>query len=342
MFPDSKIDMPENKTTTIGFLLFPGFPMACLTSMIEPLRAANEISGTRVFRWLLVAEHAERIMSSAEVGFDAPVALAECDNPDLLFLLSAPTGVFRDPRAGAAILRKLARHGTVLGAISGGVFPLVRTGLMAERTVSVHWCYETAFRAAFPDIHASDDVIVMDRARYTVSGAAAAFDLALRLVQDRLGADIAHEVACWFQHPLMRGQGVRQQLPTAESAVGGDGLPELVSRCVTLFAGRMQDPVSIAEVAQLNGVTPRQIERAFKRATGLSPTHFYRSMRMKLARQMVVYSKNSMADISAAVGYGSAATMVAHYRQAHGLTPSADRQRANAFRVEGNAPIPSM
>jgi transcriptional regulator GlxA family with amidase domain len=65
-------------------------------------------------------------------------------------------------------------------------------------------------------------------------------------------------------------------------------------------------------------------------------------MRMKLARQMVVYSKDSMADISAAVGYGAAATMVAHYRHAHGLTPSADRQRANAFRVEGNAPIPSM
>ncbi len=30
----------------IGFLIFPGFPMACLTSMIEPMRAANEISGT--------------------------------------------------------------------------------------------------------------------------------------------------------------------------------------------------------------------------------------------------------------------------------------------------------
>ena len=29
----------------LGFLMFPGFPMACLTSAIEPLRAANEIVG---------------------------------------------------------------------------------------------------------------------------------------------------------------------------------------------------------------------------------------------------------------------------------------------------------
>ena len=43
-------------TRTLGFLLFPGFPMACLTSAIEPLRAANEISGRAVFGWKLIAE----------------------------------------------------------------------------------------------------------------------------------------------------------------------------------------------------------------------------------------------------------------------------------------------
>ena len=40
----------------LGFLMFPGFPMACLTSAIEPLRAANEITGRQEFVWKLVAE----------------------------------------------------------------------------------------------------------------------------------------------------------------------------------------------------------------------------------------------------------------------------------------------
>jgi transcriptional regulator GlxA family with amidase domain len=41
--------MNDVKTQSVGFLIFEGFPMACLTSMIEPLRAANEISGQEAF-----------------------------------------------------------------------------------------------------------------------------------------------------------------------------------------------------------------------------------------------------------------------------------------------------
>ena len=55
-----------------------------------------------------------------------------------------------------------------------------------------------------------------------------AFDLALRLIEDRLGADIAHEVACWFQHPTMRGEGVRQRVPMRPTAE--PDLPKLVAR----------------------------------------------------------------------------------------------------------------
>ena len=326
----------------ISFLIFPGFPMACLTSMIEPLRAANEIAGCNAFRWSLTGEQAGRVMSSAEVAFEADHALADAPTPDLLFLLSSPTARFDAPRKGDGRLRTLARHGCTLGGISGGVFPLVRSGVMVGQPVSVHWCYETAFRAEFPQMKSSSDVIVTAPRRYTASGAAAAFDLALRLIEDQLGQGIAHEVACWFQHPLMRGEGVQQRVPLAQATETGEPLPELVERAVAMFAARLSDPVSIAEVAQETGVTPRQIERAFKKATGQSPTHYYRAMRMKAARQLVVYSKDRVCDIAEAVGYGSAASMVTHYRAAFGLSPQEDRDSINRFRVEGNAPVPSV
>ena len=54
---------------TLGFLLFPGFPMACVTSAIEPLRAANEIAGKEVFRWKLVSENGDNVVASANVVF---------------------------------------------------------------------------------------------------------------------------------------------------------------------------------------------------------------------------------------------------------------------------------
>ena len=189
--------MNDVKTQSVGFLIFEGFPMACLTSMIEPLRAANEISGQEAFSWSLVAETMAKRRSSAGISFEPDLALSDLTRPDYLFLLSPPRAQFANAKAGFGALRALARHGAVLGGVSGGVFPLVRSGVMAGHVVSVHWCYDAAFRSEFPEVQASDRVIEVASRRYTASGAAAAFDLSLRLIETRLGADVATEVACW-------------------------------------------------------------------------------------------------------------------------------------------------
>ncbi|MEL6617742.1 MAG: GlxA family transcriptional regulator [Pseudomonadota bacterium] len=322
----------------IGFLIFPGFPMACLTSVIEPLRAANEIAGADVFDWTLVSEGGGQVTSSARVAFEPDMTLNQIEGMDVLFVLASPTSRFVDARAGNGALRRLDRHGGILGAISGGVFPLVRSGVMAGHKCSVHWCYETAFRAEFPEIGMTDDVITMDRRRYTVSGAASAFDLALHLIADRLGPEIAHEVACWFQHATARGEGVQQRIPTQPSA--SPSTPSLVVRATAMFAARIENPVSVAEVANTLGVTPRQVERAFKKATGQSPSHYYRHMRMKAARQLVLYSNDTVLSIAQAVGYTSSTPLMAHYRDAFGVSPHEDRQRINSSRLRGNVPLP--
>lgn len=334
--------MTESKTSQLGFLIFDGFPMACLTSVIEPLRAANEIVGHAAFGWTLFGELGDRVLSSAQVAFETSGVLDAQIRVDHLFLLSSPTETFATPTQTSAVLRSLSRHGVPMVAISGGVFPVLRAGLVQHDPVSVHWCYEAAFRAEFPDAQVSGDVIVAGPRVSSVSGAAAAFDFALHVIEEKLGRDIAHEVACWFQHPLVRGEGVRQTVPIAQAPDTGDRLPDLVAQAIALWAQDLSVSVPISAVAQHTGVTPRQVERAFKAATGQSPSHYYRGMRMKAARQLVMYSKDPVADIAAAVGYASATPLITHYRNAYGVTPSEDRRRVNQFRVSGNAPVPSV
>ena len=89
----------------------------------------------------------------------------------------------------------------------------MRTGVMEGPPVSAHWCYEAAFQVEFPSVAALSDVIVSRNRGYTAPGASAAFDLALILIEDALGSEVAHEVACWFQHPMMRGEGLKQRKP---------------------------------------------------------------------------------------------------------------------------------
>ncbi len=326
---------------TIGFLLFPGFPMACLTSVIEPLRAANEISGAGVFDWVLVSETEATVASSAAIPFQPAALLGEVPHLDYLLMLSAPSARFADPRS-AAHLRRLGRHGCTLGAISGGVFPLVRSGAVAGERVSVHWCYNAAFAAEFPDAVHSDEVIEITGCCVTASGAAAAFDLALSLIETDLGSDVAMEVACWFQHPMMRKPGVRQTVPVRQADGTGLASSPLVARAVDLFAADLSTPVSVGDLARQLAITPRHLERSFKQATGQNPTNYLRGLRMQAARQIIMYTNDAVADVAAAVGYASARHFSRHYRAAYGMSPQDDRKRINLYRTERNRRMPSV
>ena len=332
--------MTVNKNIEIGFLIFPGFPMACLTSMIEPLRAANEISGDEIFTWKLVSERGERVEASAKVWFEPDLALDQTDDLTQLFVLSGPSSRFDNPLKSEGKLRKLARHGMIMGGVSGGVFPLARAGLLDGHTTSVHWCYEGAFKVEFPDLVSTEDVIAIDRGRVTASGAAAAFDLSLHLIERVMGPGVATEVACWFQHPHVRGEGISQRKPTLNGESAHDMLPPIVRQAIEMFSDHIEDPVNIADVANAVGVSARQLERLFHQTTGMTPLLYYRTIRMRVARQLVLYSKDTMIQIAAAVGYASSGTLIQNYEDIFKIHPSKDREKINMFRVRENAIVP--
>lgn len=316
----------------LGFLLMDGFPMACLTSAIEPLRAANEITGRKEFAWTLISETGAPVRSSAEVRFDPDLALDAAEGLDSVMILSSPTSAFENPRRAYGQLRWLDRSGVVLGAFSGGIFPLARSGLMTGHRCSVHWCYEAAFKAEFPDIEPSPSVILRDRRRYTVSGAGAVFDLMLRLVEERLGRDTMTEVACWFQHPFVRDEDASQKVPVAKQGGTDDMLPEPIRAAIRIFEDHIEDPIQIADVAAAVDLSERHLERCFKQATGQSPLKYYRLLRLKKARQRVLYSNDTITEIAQSVGYASSTPMARHYAEAFGVNPNDERRRLNGLR----------
>ncbi len=324
--------MTKDTPLRLGFLMFDGFPMACLTSAIEPLRAANEIMGQRHFTWVLVAETAAPVRSSAEVRFEPDTTLADCGPLDQLFLLAPPTAQFTDPRRSPARLRWLDRTGTTLGAFSGGIFPLARAGLMEGHGCSVHWCYDAAFKSEFPKVQASEAAILREGRRTTVSGAGAVFDLMLILIEDRLGRACRTEVACWFQHPFVRDESARQKVPVAKGAGTNDALPPPIRQAITLFDAHIDDPLRIPDVAAAVNMSERHFERLFKRETGQSPLRYYRLLRLSKARQRVLYSNDKLSDIATAVGYTRSAPMARHYAEAFGVTPQAERRLSAGLR----------
>ncbi len=330
------------KPITLGFLIFPGFPMACLTSAIEPLRAANEISGEQAFRWQILAEGTGPIASSAGVSFAPDLRLSEAAELDHVFFVASPDGSFDDPAKANAALQRHLRRGGKVGAFSGGIFPLARSGVMAKQPMSVHWCYEAAFQAEFPQIEILQTVMSDEGSCQTASGAAAVFDLMLNHIEARLGAAITTETACWFQHPFVRGASVPQKLPALGNAVSNDMLPAKVAKAIEIFAQNIEAPIQISVVAEALHMSSRSLERSFKRATGQSPLKYYRQMRMKEARQLVLYGQESVTSIGYMVGYSSPAAFQRHYRETFGISPHKERQAKTSLRVIDDSVLPSM
>lgn len=316
----------------LGFLMFPGFPMACLTSAIEPLRAANEITGRREFAWSLVAEGTAPVRSSADIGFEPDVALQDLETVDHIYLLSPPTAEYADPRRSPAKLRWLDRTGVTLGAFSGGIFPLARAGLLEGRPCSVHWCYEAAFKADFPGVEAREVTILREGRRATASGAGAVFDLMLRLIEERLGRDCMTEVACWFQHPFVRDANASQKVPVARAGGTTDSLPVAIREAIRLFETHVEDPLRIPDVASAVGLSGRHFERMFKRETGQSPLRYYHHLRLMKARQRVLYSNDSFREIAASVGYMTSSPMIRHYTEFFGVSPRDERRLTQSMR----------
>ena len=316
--------------------------MACLTSAIEPLRAANEISGSKTFSWTVVGEGKAPIVSSANVRFEPDCTLDELQDCDGLYVLGSPTGVFENVQAANAKLRRLMRIGVTIGAFSGGVFPLARSGLMEGQKCSVHWVYETAFKNAFSTVEATDRVITIDGNLETASGSAAVFDLMLLHIEKILGANIMTEVACWFQHPYIRGDDVAQRVPAYQSDNTQDMLPPQVAEAVKLFSEHVEEPLRVADIAALVNTSTRQLDRAFQRATGQSPLKYYRTIRLEKARQLVMYSNDTISEIALAVGYSTSGPFIRHYKDAYDITPSEHRKQANQIRLEHNGSIPAI
>jgi transcriptional regulator GlxA family with amidase domain len=112
-----------------------------------------------------------------------------------------------------------------------------------------------------------------------------------------------------------------------------------VRAAIQMFAEHIEDPVQIADVAGALAMSERHLERCFKQATGQSPLKYYRLMRLKKARQRVLYSTQSIREIAQSVGYASSTPMTRHYAEAFGVNPNDERRRLVGLRgLAGAAP----
>jgi hypothetical protein len=224
--------------------MFPGFPMACLTSAIEPLRAANEITGRREFVWRLVAETRAPVRSSAEIGL---TPTRRCRKPRgwITCTCSPPDRRVRRPPPQPGPPALAGPHRDDAGRLFRRHLPPGPRGLMEGRPCSVHWCYEAAFKAEFPEVRRQrgDDPARPPpqhglRCRRGVRPDAEA---------DRgtPGPRLHDRGRLLVPAPLRPRRGRSQKVPVARAGGTTDSLPAPIREAIRLFETHVEDPLRI-------------------------------------------------------------------------------------------------
>ena len=188
--------MPQ--PTTVGFLLIPGFALMSYAAAVEPLRAANQLSGKTLYRWWHAAPGRGPVAASNGVAIIPDFTPRDAAAAELVFVCAGGNPATFDDPVTFAWLRRLARQGVTIGGISGGPYVLARAGLLDGRRATLHWEHAAAFHEAFPEVDVVPSLFVLDGDRITCSGGVSALDMMVALIARDHGHDLAAAVGEWF------------------------------------------------------------------------------------------------------------------------------------------------
>ena len=314
------------KPIRVAYLLVPQFPLMSFAAAIEPMRSANRMSERHLFEWTLVSVEGTEVAASNGIRISTDCRLDELKATDLLVVCAGLEPAQFGPGHGVHHqLRRLSRHGAMIGGISTGAFVLADAGLLADRRCTVHWEYADWFQSRYPSIALSRDLYVVDGNVFTCSGGTAALDMMLHFVGVAGGPGIATAVAEQFIHPQIRSQHDHQRLAMhARYRVGSPKLAEVIK----LMENAVENPLDIRELAELVGLSARQVERLFREQLGMSPKVFYLKLRLARARTLLRQTVDPIVAVAVECGFASTSHFSHAYKRVFGIPPTHERRSA--------------
>ncbi len=311
------------KPERFGFLLLPEYSTISLASVLEPLRAANRLSGRTLYEWSVITPDGKALVSSSGVCILPDMGLDGVERLNALVVIAGMHPERYCDKPILNLLRRLARQGCQLGAISTGSYLLAKAGLLDGYRCTIHWEHMAGFQEAFPNLDVTDELFEIDRNRFTCSGGTAAMDLVLSLIGLDHGRDLATAVAEQFIHERIRDRHDPQRM--ALRARVGVSHPKLL-RVIELMEASLEEPLPRSDLARQTGLSTRQLERLFRKYLGRTPTRYYLELRLQKARSLLMQTSMSVLDVALACGFVSASHFSKCYREYYAKTPRQERQ----------------
>ncbi|NOD77608.1 MULTISPECIES: GlxA family transcriptional regulator [unclassified Ruegeria] len=308
----------QAKPVEFYFVLLPKVTMLAVNAAIEPLRIANQLTNSELYRWYTVSPGKQVVQGANLMRLLPDLSLEDVPNDGTCFICSGVEPEETIDKSVTNWVRRRWSHGHPVGAICTGAFTLARAGVLRNRKFTLHWENQPAFREVFPDLAPSPNLLEVDGPLYTCSGGTASLDMMLHAIANQHGNELASLVAEMCIHNRPGELNPTQR--TMRSALIGSRNPKLAA-AITLMENNIEAPLSLPEIADQAGLSRRQMERLFASHANQSPAMFYADLRLSHAYALLSGTSLSVAEISAATGFESASSLSKRFRRKYGLSP---------------------
>ena len=312
--------LAETAARRVAMLIYPGVTPLDVTGPLQVFDMANRLRKQKLYDIATIAPTAEPVPTSLGFAFIPSCAMAALPLPVDTLLVSGGSGPDSMVRPDIIDwLRCSVARARRFGSICTGAFALGAAGLLDGKRATTHWNQGAELARRHPAAQVEIDAIfIRDGDLYTSAGISAGIDLALALVEDDHGRDLALAIARILVLYLKRSGGQAQfspQLRAQFSTVPAVRKAQLW--CHEHIAGDLR----VGTLCKVVGMSERDFARKFRQDTGRTPADYVISARLEAACQSLMETDLSLKGVAQRCGFGTVAAMRRTFQQRVGVSP---------------------
>jgi transcriptional regulator GlxA family with amidase domain len=306
---------------------FPGVQALDLVGPLEVFAGASQVlaaQGKDGYRPEVSTLDGLPVVTDTGLSFDATPLRDAAEARGTIDTLLLPGGSGargdrRDPRLVDWIVAA-APHARRVVSVCTGAFLAAQAGLLDGCRATTHWAYADKLAREFPAVMVDPDPIFIRSSptMWTAAGVSAGIDLALALVEEDHGTEVAQTVARWLVLHLRRPGGQTQFAAPVWLARAKREPIRAVQEAVESEPGGAH---SITDLARLAAMSPRHFTRVFTDEVGEAPGAYVERVRTEAARRELEQTDDTVSTIATRCGFGTAETMRRNFIRRVGVSP---------------------
>ena len=311
--------------TPIYFLVLPGTMLLDFAGTAESFRVAAEFGAPFQLHYIAPSSQAHSSLGLT-LGGMKPLP-GQLPDGAIVFIpgVACSAKDYRLPEAVTAArwLAATVGPGQMLCTVCSGAFLAAESGLLDGLSCTTHHSLVQRLARDFPRVKVLENrIFVRDGNVFTSAGVTAGVDLALHLISELAGAQVAVAVARLLVLYFRRSGADPQLSPWLCHRNHIDGRVHSAQDLV------LRDPAhgwTVDELADRAHTSPRNLGRLFRRHAGISPQAYVRKIRTAAARELLAQPDLNLDRVAEMVGFSSAEQLRRAWKRFEPATPARHR-----------------